>query len=162
MTQDWTSFTLQIAIKTNLENAWHAWTTSHGMESWFLESCTFAEPGGQARHANDVVHPGDHYTFTWFLYDIPENGMIKQVVPKSLFQFTFAGDCLVDITLETKLGHVIVTLRQHNIPEDENSKFKIRIGCHEGWTFYLANLKSILEGGLDLREKIPGLRGINN
>lgn len=162
MNQDWTSFTIQIAINTNLENVWHAWTTAHGMESWFLESCVYTDSQGHTRHGNDVAEPGDKYTFMWYLYDIPEHGDIVQVIPKSLFQFSFAGQCLVDVSFETKQGHIIVTLKQHNIPEDEDSKFKIRIGCHEGWTFYMANLKSVLEGGLDLREKIPGLRGVNN
>lgn len=29
------------------------------------------------------------------------------------------------------------------------------IGYKTGWTFYLANLKSILEGGIDLRNRNP-------
>ncbi|RZK15239.1 MAG: SRPBCC domain-containing protein, partial [Pedobacter sp.] len=44
-------------------------------------------------------------------------------------------------------------LTQKNIPTDENSKRNIRLGCHNGWSFYLINLKSVFEGGLDLRNK---------
>jgi hypothetical protein len=36
------------------------------------------------------------------------------------------------------------------------------IECGLGWTFYLANLKSILEGGLDLRNKNPEIQKMIN
>jgi hypothetical protein len=74
----------------------------------------------------------------------------------------FAGECIVDVTL-TEVGEsILVTLKQYNIPTDENSKFNIRIGCFQGWTFYLLNLKSYYETGYDLRNKDPELKGVNN
>jgi hypothetical protein len=36
------------------------------------------------------------------------------------------------------------------------------VGCGEGWTFYLTNLKSILEGGVDLRNKEMKLKNVIN
>jgi hypothetical protein len=60
---------------------------------------------------------------------------------------------LVDIQLKQEDGYVLVELTQKNIPTDENSKRNIRLGCHTGWSFYLVNLKSVYEGGLDLRNK---------
>lgn len=80
-------------------------------------------------------------------------GKITQVNGRDFIQFTFEGDCLVDVNLEEKNGYIIVTLRHHNIPLDDNSKQYIRLGCTNGWTFYLTNLKSIHEGGIDLRNK---------
>lgn len=162
MAQDWTSFTLQIAVKSDMETVWRAWSTSQGMEAWFLEKCHYYDKQNLVVAPDVESESGGTYNFRWYLYDIEEQGKITEVVPFKLFQFTFAGDCLVDIMFETKQDHVVVVLRQHNIPTDEKSKFSIRIGCLEGWTFYLANLKSILEGGIDLRGKIAGLRGLNN
>ena len=51
---------------------------------------------------------------------------------------------------------------QSEIPIDDNSKENIRLGCAFGWTFYLLNLKSVLEGGLDLRNKDSELNGVIN
>ena len=36
------------------------------------------------------------------------------------------------------------------------------MGCLEGWTFYLTNLKSVIEGGLDLRNKNLDIKGVIN
>ena len=46
---------------------------------------------------------------------------------------------------------------QKDIPTDDESKQGIRLGCHSGWSFYLVNLKSVYEGGLDLRNKDDAL-----
>jgi hypothetical protein len=32
------------------------------------------------------------------------------------------------------------------------------VQCQLGWTFYLANLKSVIEGGVDLRNKNVDLK----
>ena len=52
--------------------------------------------------------------------------------------------------------------KQYNIPTDETGKTDYHIGCREGWVFYLANLKSIQEGGIDLRNKNPGIKKVIN
>lgn len=36
------------------------------------------------------------------------------------------------------------------------------IGCTKGWNFYLTNLKSLLEGGIDLRNRNKGLKEVIN
>ena len=56
----------------------------------------------------------------------------------------------------------IVELTQDNIPPDDNPATNLHIGCGEGWTFYLANLKSYLEGGIDLRNKNEKIQGVIN
>lgn len=57
------------------------------------------------------------------------------------------------MTLEQVDGWVRVALVQEQIPTDDESKFQFHIGCQMGWSFYLANLKSLYEGGIDLRYK---------
>jgi hypothetical protein len=81
---------------------------------------------------------------------------------KDFVQFTFAGECLVDIKLTTQCDNVIVELTQKNIPMDDNSKQGIRLGCDSGWSFFLVNLKSVYEGGIDLRNKDLDLKGMLN
>jgi len=56
----------------------------------------------------------------------------------------------------------IVDLTQEHIPSDEESKFNFHVGCSNGWVFYLANLKSIMEGGIDLRNKDEKLNPVLN
>jgi hypothetical protein len=157
MPQNWTSFTLSIAVKSNLATIYKAWSTAVEIEKWFLESCHYShtEPHQQVEASNS-------YFWSWYLYAPKEQGKIMQANGKDFFQFTFAGDCLLHIQLKEVGEHVMVTLTQNNIPTDEQSKFNISIGCLQGWTFYLTNLKSFYETGYDLRNKNPELRGLNN
>lgn len=161
MQHDWTSFSIHIAVKSSLNEMYDAWTKAEKIERWFLQSCVYYE-NNKPIDKNKNVESNNSYEWSWFLYDIVEKGIIKQANGVDFIQFSFAGECLVDIKLIQKGDYVVVHLTQKNIPTDENSKFNIRIGCMEGWTFYFANLKSVYEGGLDLRNKIPELKGVNN
>lgn len=162
MTQDWTSFAVNIAVKSTLSVIYDAWTKSSEIEKWFLETCTYIDESNKTLKSDINIEPKDVYEWTWYLYEIVEKGKITQANGKDHFQFTFAGDCLVDIHLKEIGENILVTLKQSNIPTDEKSKFNIRIGCLQGWTFYLLNLKSFYETGYDLRNKDPELKGVNN
>ncbi|WP_413999044.1 SRPBCC family protein [Flavobacterium sp. W1B] len=160
MAQDWTSFKMNIGVKASLQEMYDAWTKSDKMEQWFLASCKYSGEN-QNIDQNQNAIAGNTYEWTWFLYDGIEKGKIVAANGKDFFQFTFAGECLVDIELTQKGEYVLVTLTQKNIPTDEKSKFNIRIGCVEGWTFFLTNLKSVYENCSDLRNKNPELKGVN-
>lgn len=162
MKQDWTSFTVTIAVKASIEQIYNAWTKAIEIEKWFLQTCNYKTQGDEHYQPEMNVEINALYEWTWYLYDTVEHGKITQANGKDFFQFTFAGDCLVDIQLKQVGENSIVTLKQHNIPTDEKSKFNIRIGCYQGWTFYLANLKSVIETGYDLRNRDPELMGLNN
>lgn len=158
MENNWTSFTLKIGIKAHLETLYKAWANATEIEKWFFETCLY-------QHTDDSGNAvsGSPYEWSWYLYPVKEKGKVVQANGKDFFQFSFAGDCLVDVHLKEFGENILVTLTQHRIPDDEPSKFAIRIGCLEGWTFYLANLKSYYETGYDLRNKYhPELKGVNN
>jgi len=150
---DWTKFTIKIAIKAKLDDIYNAWTRASEIEKWFLSDAEFSDENNILLHKDRNVLKGDKYKWSWYLYDDIEYGTITDANGKDFIQFTFAGVCLVDIKLREEFEYVIVELTQKNIPTDDNSKKNIRLGCHEGWSFYMLNLKSVFEGGLDLRNK---------
>lgn len=85
--------------------------------------------------------------------DTDEKGTVLEQNGKDQFKFSFgkAGDVTVSIIkLE---GETIVELTQENIPTDDKGFQYYHLGCKGGWTFYLANLKAVLEGGIDLRNR---------
>lgn len=150
---NWTSFTKKIAVKSDLSTIYDAWTNAGELEKWFLEKVHFyyTDQTPFDRNSNAV---GDLlYDWYWYLYEEPMKGKIIHVNEKDLIQFTFEGTCQVDVSLQQKDEYVIITLHHHHIPLDNYSRQFIRLGCSNGWTFYLANLKSVYEGGLDLRNK---------
>ncbi|MCX2449773.1 SRPBCC domain-containing protein [Pedobacter sp. PLR] len=149
---DWTSFTKTIAIKAPLTDIYNAWTRTQELEKWFLQQAIFTDAGTVIDRKQNVT-TGCSYSWFWHLYPDPMPGLIKDTNGKDFLQFSFEGECLVDVNLTEKAGYTIVELSQYNIPTDDQSKQFIRLGCASGWAFYLVNLKSVYEGGLDLRNK---------
>lgn len=149
---NWTEFTLKIAVKCDMQTLYDAWSQSGELEKWFLQKAVF-HSGTAAVSPTESASPGTTYEWRWFIYEDVENGKVLSANGKTLFEFTFAGNCLVQVALAEENGYTIVALTQKNIPTDEASKKNIRLGCHTGWSFYLINLKSVFEGGLDLRNK---------
>ncbi len=153
--QDWGSFTLSIPIKSSREKIYAAWTSQQELERWFLRSAVFTKADGSPRDAQDAVQIADQYEWMWHGYpdEVNEKGVVLQENGKDLFKFSFGKAGNVTITISEEEGEPMVHLLQDEIPTDEYSKFHFHIGCSKGWVFYLANLKSILEGGIDLRNK---------
>ena len=68
-------------------------------------------------------------------------------------KFTFSGGSEVSVSFKSAKGLTIVELTQEYIPEESDLDKNLYVQCQIGWTFYLANLKSVVEGGVDLRNK---------
>ncbi len=159
---NWESFTKKIAIKGNIVDIYNAWTIPEVIEKWFLSKAVFTKPTGELVERNENVEQDAIYQWSWYLFDTIETGKIIQANGKDLIRFSFAGDCEVEIKLTQSQDYVIVALTQSNIPTDSQSKRGIRLGCDSGWSFFLVNLKSVCEGGIDLRNKDEALKGMLN
>ena len=81
---------------------------------------------------------------------------------RDMLQFTFTGGCFITVHAYTEDGETIAELTQDNIPDDDQGKHYWHVGCKTGWTFYLTNLKSLCEGGVDLRNKDEQLQHVVN
>jgi uncharacterized protein YndB with AHSA1/START domain len=151
--KDWSSFTKRITVDATMRAIYNAWSTKGEIERWFLSRAEFAAPGESPRAKDERFQSGDTYRWEWHGYanGSPESGEVLEANGHDFLSFTFADECVVEVRILTEDGQKVVQLTQANIAPDEN--LHIYIGCGEGWTFYLANLKSILEGGIDLRNK---------
>lgn len=159
---NWTEFTRRIAVKALKSQLYNAWTRPDEIERWFLSRAVFTQDGEETLPYSNA-QSGAEYAWSWYGYDVTERGRITKANGIDHIQFTFAGECLVDVILREEHEAVVVELRQHNIPTDDASKREIRLGCASGWSFFLLNLKSVYEGGLDLRNKDDRFKGhINN
>lgn len=161
---DWTRFVARVNINAPAEKLYWCWATREGIEYWFLRMSEYKKPDGGLRANNETVQKGDTYAWRWHGWsdEVTEHGNILEANGKDLFKFSFgkAGDCCVHIKEEQ--GQRIVELVQDNIPDTEDGRPMWHLGCKTGWTFYLANLKSLLEGGIDLRNKDERLQNIIN
>jgi uncharacterized protein YndB with AHSA1/START domain len=155
---DWTQFTRKIAVEAPIRTIYKAWSTPDELERWFLSDATYIGEDGQTIFKTQSIKKGDTYQWQWHLYPLTETGEVFIANGKNHIQFSFAGNCLVDLKLDSYDKGTIVSLSQKNIPTDEDSKVNIRLGCDSGWSFYLVNLKSMYEAGHDLRNKDPKLK----
>ena len=83
-----------------------------------------------------------------------EVGEVLEANGKDRMSFVFGDAGIVTVTV-ADLGDNIseLTITQHDIPTTEEGKQNYHVGCSTGWTFYRCNMKSVLEGGIDLRNK---------
>lgn len=163
MSHDWTQFTRRIDIKASKEAIYHCWSTPSGYESWFLRSAKFTSENGNERGPNDAIEKGDSYRWLWHGWDddTVENGTILEANGEDEISFTFEK-CEVTVRIYEEANTVICELTQSQVPTDEASKINYYIGCSSGWSFFMTNMKSILEGGVDLRNRNEALRNMIN
>jgi uncharacterized protein YndB with AHSA1/START domain len=165
---DWSSFTKKIAINATAATIYHSWATKQGMESWFLRQCHYAAPGGEALPEDMPVQKGNHYTWRWHGWpdETVEKGTILEANGVDTLSFTFgekgAAGMICTVRVYAEAGETICELVQKNIPVDDMDKSDYFVGCNTGWTFYMTNLKSILEGGIDLRNKNVAVKNVLN
>ncbi len=159
---NWESFNRKIAIKTDLSVLYDAWTIPDEIEKWFLSKADYKNSKGELINRTANVQEGDHYAWSWYSFDVVEEGRILEANGKDRLQFSFAGDCNVEVKFYPEREYTMVELTHSNIPTDNQSKRNIRIGCDLGWCFFLVNLKSFYEGGMDLRNKDENLKGMVN
>ena len=153
MARDWSQFTRRITVNAAAQKIYDAWAVPSQIERWFLRSAEYVGFNGKPKDRDSRVEAGDGYLWRWhgFLDDVSEGGSVVEANGNDRFSFTFTSACVVTITIKLEGGENVVELTQSRIPDDENHG--IYVDCSYGWTFYLANLKSILEGGIDLRNK---------
>jgi uncharacterized protein YndB with AHSA1/START domain len=152
---NWNCFTVRVNVNSPIDVLYKAWATQEGLEEWFLRLSEFTNTNGKLKSRSTFIEKGDTYRWMWHGWpdELAETSSILEANGKDYLKFNFgkAGDCAITLKKEGKEN--IVELVQNNIPDDEEGKKQFHLGCKNGWTFYLANLKSILEGGIDLRNK---------
>lgn len=136
---DWSQFTMKAAIKASPEKVFKAWTDEKILCKWFLIK------------AKMELRRGGNFMWEWF-GNVQEKGIILEVKKPNRLSMTFAG-CVLDINIKKDKRGTFMTLHQHHIPLDDKNKAGTHLSCFGGWTFFITNLKSYLENGIDLREK---------
>ena len=151
----WSSFRLRVNVNCTVAEAYRMWATPAGLESWFLRKATFNSPQGAERKPEELLEEGDTYHWVWYGYpdSVKETGTVLKCNQKDQFTFTFSLGCPVSISIYQEAGETIVQLVESDLPSDEGTRLQHFVGDSKGWIFYLTNLKSILEGGLDLRNR---------
>ena len=164
MKHDWSRFVKRIPINAETKEIYKSWATQHGLEKWFLRKAEFKDTNKKFLDPNEIIQVGDTYEWYWHGWpdEVVERGTILEANGRDFLKFNFGKAGIVSAAIKNEEGENIVELTQEEIPTDEESKVNFHMGCSEGWAFYLVNLKSILEGGIDLRNKDLRLKRVVN
>lgn len=151
----WTRFKVTGDYNTDIRSLYEAWATPEGLEKWFLRKANFYTVPHRMREPGEFILKEDTYEWYWHGYNDEtfEKGEILEANGTDLIKFTFSGGSIVTVEMSSRNGVSLVELTQENIPVESDPSKNLFVQCQIGWTFYLANLKSVIEGGIDLRNK---------
>ncbi|MBI5867169.1 MAG: SRPBCC domain-containing protein [candidate division Zixibacteria bacterium] len=167
---DWSAFEVGIYIMAKPDEVFDLLGTAKGLTRWFLRTAGFAASEGRPadrklieqlppfdslsqRPENERCRTNDRYQWEWhYGGGVIGEEWILDCRPPTRLVFGFGDQMEVAVRLR-KLGRFCeVNLRQYNIPDNASGRHNLHMGCRVAWAFFLANLKSVAEGGLDLRE----------
>lgn len=144
---------LRIWIAADAREVWRSWVDAGLLSKWFQHS---------ARHFSPDTPPvvraeaatGDRYDWS-LAHGHRSLGRFLEVDRERCvvhFSFEGKGGMSTRVEIDRAGGGALVRLKHSGIPAGD---FECYADVKCGWTFYLANLKSYHEGGVDLREHLP-------
>jgi uncharacterized protein YndB with AHSA1/START domain len=160
---DWSRFVLRLPVSADPQTIFSYWISQDCLEQWFLRKAEFRRPDKTVRDRTEPVQAGDSYEWMWHGWpdEVVERGTVLQLGPLYLkFSFGKAGN--VTVRVKQEMGNSVLEVMQEEIPTDETSKVNFHVGCTKGWLFYMVNLKSLLEGGPDMRNRNEELKDVIN
>ena len=160
MAYDWTRFRRVVYVAIPIDTAWLLWTTSVGLRAWWLAEAVYTRADGLARPEADPAATGDTWAWAWF-ERTSVTGSVIEATPAKSFAFSFGAGVSVTVRLDEVLGRTRVDLQQSGMPDDDEGRL-VHLDTRAAWTFFLANYKSVSEGGADLRERDPRERDLVN
>lgn len=160
----WNNFTKRVTIKAPVFSLYAAWATKTGLESWFLREAIITKSDGSYREPDELFEAGDSFEWRWHGYEetTVDRGRIMSANGKDELSFTFSGKNVLIVNFQIESGEIVCSIEQQMQQDTEAEKRYFYIECGLGWTFYLANLKSVFEGGHDLRNRNDAIQKLIN
>lgn len=144
-------FIRKICINKSIEKVYNLIATAGGLSKWFIDKAEFLN-NDFIRKEPEFPLPGDKYKIYWLYKDYSSDGEVIEVQKNNVFKFTFGDAGIVTISLTEEGSKTLVELKQENYPGKEYDHDSY-VNCYACWTFYLANLKSVLEKNYDMRDR---------
>ncbi len=176
--RDWLGFTMAIHIQTTAAAAWRMIATCDGLERWFLRRAEAWSSDGREWPRDRPVEAGAKLRMTWLCagecdargvavpVELSEDQSVQRTEPPQRLRHGWYEDrgwVEYRIVPHAIPGRITVELEQRMNPTADFAFLEgAYVGCQQGWTFFLTNLKSVLEHGTDLREPAPDRKGIVN
>ena len=106
---------------------------------------------------NETLRPGEKYKFTWDEGSTSQ-GEILEVEENESITFTFTK-AKVRVSVKEDDKGILLSLKHYDIQGSMGDKQASQLDCCVGWTYYLTNLRAVIEKGVDSRDKNPECAG---
>lgn len=158
MTFDFSNFTRKIYIKAPQQEVFDLWAHGGKLATWFIKKATYTSSDGTIRTDNEYPQAGDSYHWEWH-QDLQSKGKVLAVDPPNLFRVTFGKkepgsdeDVVVSVKFSYQDGETAYTLTQENMGDELANQAHYHLSCNMGWSFFMTNMKAVVEHRADLRE----------
>ena len=148
---DWSQFTLHMYYRASIERVFAAWSTSGGLTSFFIREARHVAPDGTVRAPGEPAQPGDRYAWD-FMHPFRVEGEFLPSDEREV-AFTFGGAMRVKVTVRQVEEQVEVRLHQTGCATEDPDRAWQHLNCRTCWTYFMTNLKSVLEHDTDLRDR---------
>jgi len=148
---NWNKFTHGIYLNAPSEKVFVFLATATGICKWFMGKAKYYYKDSNIRLGNDFAQKGDSYLWNWLNKDLELKGMVTEVEENKIFQFTFSPLYIVTLRLNSDGKRTQLTLTHEYQESAVKNEFNY-LNCCTCWVFFLTNLKSVIENGIDLRE----------
>ena len=145
------NITLTFHLNTPPKKVFQALTTSKGLTSWFLKSAEISPKKGGT------------FRFGWAETGSPMKGKVLAVSPGKRIELQW-NDKFDGKRFTTKAQFVLRKKGKGTMLKLTHSGFKggkkwiwLYGAINSGWAYYLANLKSVLDHGTDLRDPLDAM-----
>ena len=146
-------FRHSIYLHSHLSEVYYYIASSDGICRWFMGQAEYTDPDGNVLNSAVPAHKDDSFRWQWLAKDLHISGSVIDAIENELFTFTFGRSFEVTITIKEDNGRTLLTLHQKYTKGAGKNDFA-HINCCTCWVFFLTNLKSVLEHGIDLRETL--------
>jgi uncharacterized protein YndB with AHSA1/START domain len=152
-THDWAAFDVFLEIDAPPESVMNCWRTAHGIQQFFIAEMKVTGSGGQARMEDDTIQKDD--TYWWhYVHDYTGQGQFLSSSENQV-RFTFGTSYQVEITAVPADNGTLLHLKQTGMSDSMEDRVHGSLNCRSCWINFIVNLKSVLEHGIDLRDKNP-------
>jgi uncharacterized protein YndB with AHSA1/START domain len=148
---DWTRFHLFITIDSTPDRIFQCWATSQGMEDFFVEMMAIRNGDGRMLDPDEPVSEGCRYVWRWDSGALIA-GEFLEVLPGRELIFSF-GESKVRIRLHPGEAGTVLELCQYDMEDTEQNRMHLHTNCRAAWVYFLTVLKTLLEHGVDGRDK---------
>jgi len=147
------SFIHAIILKASADDVFKFIATPSGIVKWFIGKAKYFYKDSHIRLGNEIAQKGDSFLWNWLNKELELKGIITGSDENKKFSFTFSPFFLVTIELaKIDDNKTRLTLKQEYQESATRNDFSY-INCCTCWVFFMTNLKSVIENGIDLREK---------